>query len=130
MKFRRCARNCEFPRLGGNEPDTCPGLSSVLVAGVSDGAWGSRILGPVSNRDDVMEMETITPMDMNSADLGLPETFPARIGLGLLSRYTLILDHKNQRVWIEGKPLPRLEESDPSIEEETTAPVQYRGITR
>ena len=64
------------------------------------------------------------------AALGLPETFPARLGLGILSRYAVTLDHKNQRVWFEGKPLPGAEESAPSAEDENDAPIHYRGITR
>jgi hypothetical protein len=64
------------------------------------------------------------------AELGLPESFPARLGRRLLARYIVTLDHKNQRVWFEGKPRPGAKESATSTEDETPAPVQYRGIKR
>ena len=109
----------------GGEPillviDTA-GPFDLSLPGDIEGVTGPLVLGDL--QIDELTISTHT-------DLGLPETFPARIGLGLLSRYALVLDHKNQRVWIEGKPLPRPIESDTSNEEETTAPVQYRGITR
>lgn len=63
-------------------------------------------------------------------DLGLPEAFPARLGLGVLSRFAVTLDFKQQRVWFEGKALPETAESASSMEDEDPAPVHYRGITR
>ncbi len=109
----------------GGEPillviDTA-GSFDLSLPGDIEGVTGPLVLGGLQIDDVAL---------FTHADLGLPETFPARIGLGLLSRYTLILDHKNQRVWMEGKPLPQPEKSDTSSEEETAAPVQYRGITR
>lgn len=64
------------------------------------------------------------------ADRGLPETFPARLGLGVLSRFAVTLDYKRQRVWFEEKPLPAPAKSASSPEDEDPAPVHYRGITR
>lgn len=61
-------------------------------------------------------------------ELGLPEAFPARLGLGVLSRAAVTLDHKNRLVWFEGIPLPE-EEASTVPEEEDAAPVHYRGIT-
>ena len=109
----------------GGEPillviDTA-GSFDLSLPGDTEGATGPLVLGDL--QIDEVTLST-------HADLGLPESFPARIGLGLLSRYALTLDHKNQRVWIEGKPLPTPEETAPSSENETAAPVQYRGITR
>lgn len=109
----------------GGEPillviDTA-GSFDIALPGDTEGVSGPLVLGDLQ----------IDEVALSTHDgLGLPETFPARIGLGLLSRYALTLDHKNQRVWIEGKPLLPPEESDNSSEEETTSPVQYRGITR
>ena len=109
----------------GGEPillviDTA-GSFDLSLPGDIEGVAGPLVLGALQIDDVRIDSHT---------GLGLPETFPARIGIGLLSRYALTLDHKNQRVWLEGKPLPPPEESDKSSEEETNTPVQYRGITR
>ena len=93
----------------------------LSLPGDADGATGPLVLGELA-LDEVRIS--------SHAALGLPETFPARLGLGILSRYAVTLDHKNQRVWFEGKPLPGAEESAPSAEDENAAPVHYRGITR
>jgi hypothetical protein len=62
------------------------------------------------------------------AERGLPEEFPARLGLGVLARYAVTLDHQNALVWFEEKGAAPAEESAPSTEEETPAPVHYRGV--
>ena len=64
------------------------------------------------------------------AGLGLPEAFPARLGLRFLSRYALVLDHKHQRVWFEDDSTSAdvEEDSATAAEEENPPPVQYRGI--
>ncbi len=62
------------------------------------------------------------------ASLSLPEKFPARLGLGVLARFAVTLDFKNRRVWFEDKALSRAEKSATTTEDETPAPVQYRGI--
>ncbi len=64
------------------------------------------------------------------AELGLPEAFPARLGLGILSRVAVTLDHKNRRIWFEGLPVEEAEDAAFPEDEEDPAPVQYRGITR
>lgn len=64
------------------------------------------------------------------ADRGLPEKFPARLGLGVLARYAVTLDHQNALVWFEDESLPAAEESAPSSQDETPAPVHYRGVPR
>lgn len=66
----------------------------------------------------------------SAADLGLPEDFPARLGRRLLGRYIITLDHKNQRVWFEYPSLPEADKSATTMDDEPTAPVQYRGIKR
>lgn len=62
------------------------------------------------------------------ASRGLPEEFPARLGLGVLARFAVTLDQKNRRVWFEGKSLSDAEKSATTTENETPAPIQYRGI--
>lgn len=65
------------------------------------------------------------------AGLGLPEKFPARLGLGVLARFAVTLDYKQQLVWLEGKPLPVPQESATSpADGQAPTPVHYRGITQ
>jgi hypothetical protein len=65
------------------------------------------------------------------AALGLPEAFPARLGLGVLARYVVTLDFKAQRVWLEDpEAMPAANESEETDAETPDAPVQYRGIKR
>lgn len=109
----------------GGEPillviDTA-GDFDLSLPGDTDGVSGPLVLGEWTF-DDV-QVST-------HAELGLPKSFPARIGLGLLSRQAVTLDHKQQRVWFEGPPLSDAEESDDATENETPVPVHYRGITR
>jgi hypothetical protein len=62
-------------------------------------------------------------------DNGLPPAFPARLGLGVLSRYTMTLDTKQRRLWLEKAALRDPLHFDPAFETpETNAPVHYRGI--
>lgn len=64
------------------------------------------------------------------AALGLPEKFPARLGLGVLARYAVTLDFKRQRVWLENPNPSRDKPAAPSSEESAPVPVHYRGIER
>jgi hypothetical protein len=64
------------------------------------------------------------------ADLDLPGDFPARLGLGVLARFAVTLDFKQRRVWFEGKALPAAESASHDSDDETPAPVHYKGITR
>lgn len=60
--------------------------------------------------------------------LSLPPSFPARIGLGILSRFAVVLDFKHRRVWFEdpsAAAVPVASDAD----NEPNAPVHYRGIT-
>lgn len=86
-----------------------------------ESADGPLLLGNLS----IDDLQTV-----GCADRSLPEAFPARLGLGVLARFAVTLDYKQQRVWFEGRPLPSAEESAPTTEKETTAPVQYRGVQR
>ena len=61
-------------------------------------------------------------------DHGLPAAFPARLGLGLMSRAAVTLDFKQRRVWVES-PAPAARSPDPADDVRDTQPVQYRGIT-
>ena len=110
--------------LGGEpillEIDTA-GDIDLTLPGDAAGAAGPLVLGDWSVGEVTVAAH---------ADLGLPEAFPARLGLGILARSAVTLDHKHQRVWFEGKPLPGAEESAPSAEDENDAPIHYRGITR
>ena len=84
----------------------------------ADGAEGPLLLGRLSI-DDIR-------IDAHAA-LGLPEKFPARLGVRLLSRYAVTLDFKQQRVWFEGAPLA--DDAPDAGSGETDKPIQYRGIT-
>ena len=64
------------------------------------------------------------------AALGLPEDFPARLGLGILARYAITLDYKQQRVWFEDKVVPVADKTGKTPAGTGSAPVQYRGIQR
>ena len=61
-------------------------------------------------------------------ELDLPDKFPARLGLGILSRYAVTLDYKNCRVWFEDPSRPA--EKSATADEDNTAPqsIQYRGV--
>ena len=109
----------------GGEPillviDTA-GDFDLSLPGDARGAAGPLVLGDLSLDDLRLS---------SHAALGLPEAFPARLGLGVLSRYVVTLDHKNQRVWFEGEPSIDEEESAVFSGDDAPAPVQYRGITR
>lgn len=65
---------------------------------------------------------------LSHAALGLPETFPARIGLRILSRYAVTLDYKNGLVWFEDPDLAAERQKDAAESGTDDVPVQYRGI--
>ncbi|HOU21630.1 MAG: hypothetical protein KBC66_05655 [Kiritimatiellae bacterium] len=112
------------------------------VAGELDGAPVTLVLdtagdfdisvpGDVSGSPGTLRLGTLQFTNLNVATharLGLPETFPARLGLGVLARHAVTLDFQQQRVWFEGKPLRGTEKSATSTGDDT--PVHYRGITR
>ena len=93
----------------------------LSLPGEPTAASGSLALGALQI-DDV-------PL-ASHASLGLPEAFPARLGLRFLSRYALVLDHKHQRVWFEDDSLSNAVEEDSAAaaDDETPPPVHYRGI--
>ena len=99
--------------------DTAGGFDLSLPADQAADAAGSLVLGDWQ----LDQVETAT-----HADLGLPEDFPARLGLGVLARGVVTLDYRNRCVWFEEKPLPGAEKSATTPQDDT--PVQYRGITR
>ena len=104
--------------------DTAGDFDLAVPGEVPAGATGTLVLGAWAIEEAGIAAH---------AALGLPEDFPARLGLGLLARAAVTLDFKNRRVWFEGKALPGAEKSGTSSGDETAedeAPVHYRGITR
>lgn len=96
------------------------------VALPSPAAESARVLSLGDMEFDDLRFES-------HAALGLPEPFPARLGLGVLARFALTLDFKNQRVWFEHVAAPAAAEetsSAPEDEDAEETPVQYRGITQ
>ena len=59
---------------------------------------------------------------------GLPETYPARLGLGALARFAVTLDFKNRRVWFEDLFRTAAESADPAAADKTPEPIHYRGV--
>ena len=57
----------------------------------------------------------------------LPPTFPARVGLDVLSKYIVTLDYKKQRIWFENPALQAA--SQPVDSSEEKVPVHYRGVS-
>ncbi|HHX98453.1 MAG TPA: hypothetical protein P5169_05855 [Kiritimatiellia bacterium] len=57
----------------------------------------------------------------------LPPTFPARVGLDVLSKYIVTLDYKKQRIWFENPALQAASQSVDSSEDKV--PVHYRGVS-
>lgn len=99
--------------------DTAGDFDLALPPGIP--VDGPLVLGP-------LVLEDLRPAA--HAELGLPADFPARLGRGVLARFAVTLDYKQQRVWFEGKALPGAADSASSAEDEDPAPVHYRGITR
>ena len=70
---------------------------------------------------------------VSSAARGLPEEFPARLGLGVLRNYVITLDFKNRRIWFED-PRRTAEKpsapSSPSSDDEQPEPIHYRGVRK
>ena len=100
--------------------DTAGGFD-LSLPGDSGSGLRSLVLGDL----DVGEIHASA-----HADRSLPKKFPARLGLGVLARYAITFDHQNALVWFEDKSLPPAEESATSMENETPAPVHYRGVPR
>jgi hypothetical protein len=62
------------------------------------------------------------------ASLGLPGTFPARLGLRILGRYAVTLDYKNRIVWFEDPELAARSRTPSAASDDDAVPVFYRGI--
>lgn len=91
----------------------------LSLPGEPDATEGTLVLGNWTVEDAAIQ---------SHAEGGLPEDFPARIGLGLLARHYLTLDHKQHIVWIEETADP---ETEPVTRDGSGAedmPVTYRGI--
>ena len=100
--------------------DTAGDFDLALPGEPPEGATGALALGGL--RIDEVPIAS-------HASLGLPEKFSARLGLGVLARFVVTLDHKNRRVWFEDPCAPpAAEPSAPSAEDETPEPIQYRGV--
>lgn len=62
-------------------------------------------------------------------ELDLPEAFPARLGLGVLSRLAVTLDFKNNRIWFEDpKRDPVADAAPEAAESANPQPIHYRGV--
>jgi len=95
----------------------------ISLPGELETPVGSLVLGDLK----LDEVEIYT-----HSELGLPEDFPARIGLGILSDYLLTLDHKQNLVWLEDRITPETERAKQEAGgEDVPAPVlEYRGIRK
>jgi len=94
----------------------------ISLSGELEDSIGSLVLGNLEF--DEVQLSS-------HAGLGLPEAFPARIGLRLLSQRLLTLDYKQHRVWIEDLVAPEEEKVTLDGGKEGSAPVlEYRGIRR
>jgi hypothetical protein len=109
------------------------GAPIVLVIDTA-GDFGLSLPGEPGETTGTLALGALEIEDVrveSHAALGLPESFPARLGLDVLENFAVTLDYKNQRVWFEDNALPVAEESDSATEEEDdAAPVQYRGINQ
>ena len=66
----------------------------------------------------------------SSAARGLPEEFPARLGLGVLRHFAVTLDFKNRRVWFEDPFRTAAPPSAPASDDERPEPIHYRGVRK
>ncbi|MGD9611939.1 MAG: hypothetical protein AB7V22_03470 [Kiritimatiellia bacterium] len=99
--------------------DTAGDFDLVLSGEQAEGAMAELALGARA----VGDVEIAA-----AAAFGLPEEFPARLGLGVLADYAVTLDFKNRRVWFED---PRRTEADAPASAaavEISEPIQYRGV--
>lgn len=62
------------------------------------------------------------------ASLGLPDTFPARLGLRILGRYAVTLDYKSRTVWLEDPDLAARSRAQSADAENDLVPVRYKGV--
>ena len=62
------------------------------------------------------------------ASLGLPESFPARLGLRILARYAVTLDCKNRLVWFEDPELAARSRTASDDDDADAVPVRYKGV--
>ncbi len=99
--------------------DTAGDFDLSLPGEVSEGALGALILGDLQIDDAEIA---------SHASLGLPEEFPARLGLGVLADYAVTLDFKNRRIWFENPFRAEEETPDPSADDDDPEPIQYRGV--
>lgn len=82
------------------------------------------LTGALQLGDWVAEVEAHT-----HHELDLPEAFPARLGLGVLSQWAVTLDFRNNRVWFEDPqraPAPPARGSD--VEPTQPPAIHYRGV--
>ena len=68
--------------------------------------------------------------DAAAAAFGLPEEFPARLGLGVLADYAVTLDFKNRRVWFEDPFRAEVAAPATAGSDEMSEPIQYRGVRK
>ena len=85
----------------------------------SDGLPASLLLGDFA-------LDDVSPFAHD--DLSLPPSFPARIGLDVLSRFAVVLDFKHRRIWFEDPSVPGAASAADDPNDESNAPVHYRGI--
>ena len=101
--------------------DTAGDFDVCLPGAQAESGVGELALGDCA----VGEVEIVSP-----AARGLPEEFPARLGLGVLRNFAVTLDFKNRRVWFED-PLRAVEQpADPSSDDDQPEPIQYRGVRK
>lgn len=100
--------------------DTAGDFDLALPADAPPGEVdGALVLG-------ALELDDVRPRF--HGELGLPEKFPARLGLGVLSRYAVALDFKNRRVWFEDPARAAAAAAESSAENENPEPIHYRGV--
>lgn len=108
-------------------------MTAVIDTG---GDFGLSLPGPppaLTGNIQLGKQLSIPDAELRSHELlGLPDTFPARLGLRLMKPYIWTLDFKNNRVWIEDPDAaPSL--TDEGVESDagagSTVPVRYKGVT-
>ena len=104
--------------------DTAGDFDLCRTGEPAEGGGGALALGDLV----LGEVEIVS-----SAARGLPEEFPARLGLGVLRNYVITLDFKNRRIWFED-PRRTAEKpsapSSPSSDDEQPEPIHYRGVRK
>lgn len=101
--------------------DTAGDFDLCLPGEQAAGGIGELALGGLA----AGEVEIVSP-----AARGLPGEFPARLGLGVLSRYAVTLDFKNRRVWFEDPLRAVAQPAAPSSDDDQPEPIHYRGVRK